>query len=197
MLIRSFVQPQKKTTRVSKPSEVQAELNAAQEDLKKAKEKLVSVEKEKDKALNELKETQRLAEEANEKLREALVAQKRAEEDSEIEKFRALEMEQSGIEAAQKKEEEWKKELETVRNQHAIDVAALLSATEEIQQVKQELAMTHDAKNQALSHADGASKIAEAHAQKVEALSAELAHLQSVLDSRVEMEAKENNKLVS
>lgn len=195
--MRSFVQPQKKTTRASKPSEVQAELNAAQEDLKKAKEKLVLVEKEKDKALDELKETQRLAEEANEKLREALVAQKRAEEDSEIEKFRALEMEQSGIEAAQKKEGEWKKELETVRNQHAIDVAALLSATEEIQQVKQELAMTHDAKNQALSHADGASKIAEAHAQKVEALSAELAHLQSVLDSRVEMEAKENNKLVS
>ncbi|KAL8050612.1 hypothetical protein ABFX02_06G091900 [Erythranthe guttata] len=187
----------KKITRVSKPSEVQTELNLAQEDLKKAKEKLVLIEKEKGKALDELKEAQRLAEEANEKLREALVAQKRAEENSEIEKFRAVEMEQAGIEVAQKKEEEWQKELETVRNQHAVDVAALLSATQEIQKVKQELAMTYDAKNQALSHADDATKIAEAHAEKVEALSAELVHLKSMLDSRVEMEDSENNKLVS
>ncbi|KAI3471313.1 hypothetical protein Pfo_027976 [Paulownia fortunei] len=189
--------PDKKTTRILKPSELQAELNLAQEDLKKAKENLVLVEKEKEKALGELKESQRLAEEANEKLREALVAQKRAEENSEIEKFRAVEMEQAGIEAAQKKEEEWQKELETVRNRHAVDVAALLSATQEIQKVKQELAMTCDAKNQALRHADDATKIAEAHAEKVEALSAELVHLKSVLDSRVEMEANENNKFVS
>ncbi|KAL7147199.1 hypothetical protein ABFS83_06G091900 [Erythranthe nasuta] len=189
--------PDKKITRISKPSEVQTELNLAQEDLKKAKEKLVLIEKEKGKALDELKEAQRLAEEANEKLREALVAQKRAEENSEIEKFRAVEMEQAGIEVVQKKEEEWQKELETVRNQHAVDVAALLSATEEIQKVKQELAMTYDAKNQALSHADDATKIAEAHADKVEALSAELVHLKSMLDSRVEMEDSENNKLVS
>ncbi|KAK4403770.1 WEB family protein, chloroplastic [Sesamum angolense] len=189
--------PDKKPTRILKPSELQAELNLAQEDLKKAKEKLVSVEKEKEKVLDELKEAQKLAEEANEKLREALVAQKRAEEDSEIEKFRAVEMEQAGIEAAQKKEEEWQKELETVRNQHAADVAALLSATEELQRVKQELAMTCDAKNQALSHAEDATKIAEAHVEKVEALSAELAHLKSVLDSRAEIEASENSKFVS
>ncbi|KAK6129391.1 hypothetical protein DH2020_036867 [Rehmannia glutinosa] len=189
--------PDKKPTRISKPSELQAEINLAQEDLKKAKEKLVLVEKEKEKAVDELKEAQKLAEEANEKLREALVAQKRAEENSEIEKFRAVEMEQAGIEAAQKKEEEWQKELETVRNQHAMDVAALLSATEEIQKVKQELAMTCDAKNQALRHADDATQIAEAHAEKVEALSAELAHLKSVLESRVTMEANENNKFVS
>ncbi|KAL2249154.1 UNVERIFIED_CONTAM: WEB family protein, chloroplastic [Sesamum indicum] len=189
--------PDKKPTRILKPSELQAELNLAQEDLKKAKEKLVLVEKEKEKVLDELKEAQKLAEEANEKLREALVAQKRAEEDSEIEKFRAVEMEQAGIEAAQKKEEEWQKELETVRNQHAADVAALLSATEELQRVKQELAMTCDAKNQALSHAEDATKIAEAHVEKVEALSAELAHLKSVLDSRAEMEASESSKFVS
>ncbi|KAL2540371.1 WEB family protein [Abeliophyllum distichum] len=80
--------PDKKTTRILKPSELQAELNLAQEDLRKAKEKLVLVENEKAQALDELKEAQRLTEEANEKLREALVAQKQAEENSEIEKFR-------------------------------------------------------------------------------------------------------------
>ncbi|KAL3650630.1 hypothetical protein CASFOL_007033 [Castilleja foliolosa] len=193
--------PEKKatptSTRISKPSDLQAEINQAHEDLKKTKEKLCAAEKEKEKALDELKEAHKLAEEANEKLREALVAQKRAEEDSEIEKFRAVEMEQAGIEAVQKKDDEWQKELESVRNQHAVDVAALLSATQEIQKAKQDLAMTSDAKDQALRHAEDVTKIAEAHAEKIETLSAELAHLKSVLDSIDEAEASENSKLVS
>ncbi|XP_051121244.1 WEB family protein At5g16730, chloroplastic-like [Andrographis paniculata] len=190
--------PDKKTTtRILKPSELQADLTLAQEDLKKAKEKLLLAEKEKEKVLDELKESRRSAEEASAKLGEALMAQKRAEENSEIEKFRAVEMEQAGIEAAHKKEEEWQKELETVRNQHALDVAALLSTTQELQRVKQELAMTCDAKNQALSHADDAAKIAEANAERVETLSAELVHLKSVLDSQIEMETNESNKHVT
>ncbi|KAK7405949.1 hypothetical protein VNO78_07561 [Psophocarpus tetragonolobus] len=186
--------PDKQIPRVAnaKGSELQAQLNLAQEDLKKAKEQLIQAEKEKAKAIDELKEAQRVAEEANEKLREAMVAQKRAEEDSEIEKFRAVELEQAGIEAAQKKEEEWLKELENVRNQHALDVAALLSTTQELQQIKQELAMTCDAKNQALSHADDATKIAEIHVEKAEILSAELIRLKAILDSKLETEATEN-----
>lgn len=154
------------------------------------------LEKEKAQAIDEYKEAQKLAEDANEKLREALVAQKRAEENSEIEKFRAVEMEQAGIESAQKKEEEWLKELEAVRNQHALDVSALLSVTQELQNVKQELVMTSDAKNQALSHADDATKIAEIHADKVETLSAELARLKALLDTKLEMESSEQNEMV-
>ncbi|KAL3518985.1 hypothetical protein ACH5RR_021574 [Cinchona calisaya] len=193
--------PDKKPTvtpaRILKPSELQAELNIVQEDLKKATEKLVSLENEKSRALEGLKEAKRLADEANEKLSEALVSQKRAEEDNEIEKFRAVEMEQAGIEAAQKKEEEWQKELEAVRNQHALDVAALLSTAQELQRVKQELVMISDAKNQALSHADDATKIAEIHAEKVEFLSTEVVRLKSLLDSRMEKEADKNAKLVA
>nr|GLL28310.1 WEB family protein At3g02930, chloroplastic-like [Ipomoea trifida] len=188
--------PDKKPTRILKPSEIQAELNIAHEDLKKAKEKLALVEKEKSQALDDLKEAQILAEEASEKLREALMAQKWAEESSEIEKFRAVEMEQAGIEAAQKKEEEWHKEIEAVRSQHALDVAALLSATQELQRAKDELAMTSDAKNQALSHAEDATKIAEIHVEKVEILSAELVRVKSLLDSQIATEANEKNKLV-
>lgn len=154
------------------------------------------VEKEKAKAIDELKEAQKVAEETNEKLREALVAQKRAEESSEIEKFRAVELEQAGIEAAQKKEEEWQKEIESVRNQHAVDVAALLSTTQELQRLKHELAMTCDAKNQAMSHADDATKIAEIQAEKAEILSAELARLKALLDSKIETETNEINKTV-
>lgn len=158
---------------------------------------MVLVEKEKAKALDDVKEAQRLSEEANEKLREALVAQKQAEENTEIEKFRSLEMEQVDDEASQTKEEEWKKDLEAVRNQHAVDVVALLSASQELQKLKQELAMTCDAKNQALIHAEDATKLAEIHVEKVKSLSEELVHLKGVLDSRIELEAAENNKLVS
>ncbi|KAK8593831.1 hypothetical protein V6N13_042600 [Hibiscus sabdariffa] len=188
--------PEKPQTRAAKGSELQAQLNSIQEDLKKAKEQKSLIEKEKAQAIDELKEAQKAADEANEKLREALVAQKRAEESSEIEKFRAVELEQAGIEASQKKDEEWQKEIESLRNQHALDLAALLSSTQELQRVKQELAMTCDAKNQALNHADDATKIAEIHAEKVEILSAELVRLKSLIDSKREVEANENMETV-
>uniref|UniRef100_A0A7N0UYV4 Uncharacterized protein n=1 Tax=Kalanchoe fedtschenkoi TaxID=63787 RepID=A0A7N0UYV4_KALFE len=162
-----------------------------EEDLKRAKEQLALLEKEKAQAITELQEAQKLADAANEKLSEALVAQKRAEEDSEIEKFRALEIEQVGVEITQKKEEEWMKEIETIKSQHAIDVAALLSTTQELQCLKEELSMTSDAKNQALSHADDATKIAEFHAEKAEILSIEISRLKALLDSKVESEANE------
>lgn len=171
-------------------------MNLVQEDLKKAKEQIALIEKEKARAVEEVKEAQRLAEEANEKLTEALVAQKRAEDNSEIDKFRAVELEQAGIEAAQRKEEEWQKEIDSVRNQHALDVSALLSATQELQRLKQELAMTCDAKNQALSHADDATKIAEIHAEKVEILSSELTRLKALLDSKHESEAIAKKQVV-
>ncbi|XWS58025.1 hypothetical protein CRYUN_Cryun09bG0223600 [Craigia yunnanensis] len=188
--------PEKPQTRMGKGSEVQTQLNSIQEDLKKANEQISLIEKEKERAIDELKGAQKAAEEANEKLRESLVAQKRAEESSEIEKFRAVELEQAGIEAAQKKDEEWQKEIESVRNQHGLDVAALLSTSQELQRVKQELAMTCDAKNQALNHADDATKIAEIHAEKVEILSGELVRLKSLIDSKRETEANENKEMV-
>ncbi|KAK6787839.1 hypothetical protein RDI58_016364 [Solanum bulbocastanum] len=192
-------QTDKKPMRILKPSELQAELNVAREDLKKAKELLALAEKEKVQALEEVKEAQKLSEEANEKLREALVARKQAEENSEIETFRAVEMEQVGIEVAQMKEEEWLNEVEAVRNQHAVDVASLLSATQELQRVKRELVMACEVKNKALSNAEDATKIAETHAEKVEILSAELVRLKSLLDSRIswnETDVNEKNKLV-
>ncbi|XP_011012023.1 PREDICTED: WEB family protein At3g02930, chloroplastic-like [Populus euphratica] len=188
--------PEKPQTRVVKASELQVQLSHLQEDLKKTKEQLELIEKEKAQAIDELKQAKKAAEDANEKLQEAMVAQKRAEEDSEIEKFRAVELEQAGIEAAQKKEEEWQKELEDVRSQHALDVTALLSTTQELQRLKQELTMITDAKNQALSHADDATKIAEIHAEKVEILSSELTRLNVLLDSKLETEANESHKIV-
>lgn len=173
--------PEKSQSRILKPSELQAQLIAAQDELKKANEKLVLVEKEKAEALSELEEARKLANDANEKLQESIIAQKQAEESSEVEKFWAADLEQDGIESVGKKEEEeWLKELQEVRNQHAIDMASLFSTSgEELQRVKQELAMVTDTKNQALIHADEATKIAEIHAEKVEILSAELVRLKT------------------
>ncbi|KAK6155410.1 hypothetical protein DH2020_009658 [Rehmannia glutinosa] len=178
----------KKATRLSKPLDLQAELDQAQEDLKKANEKLVVVAKQKAKAVKKVNEAHKLSEETNKKLREALDAQKRAEDNSEIEKFRAVELERAGIEAAQIKDEKWQKEIESVRNEHALDLAALLSTNQELQKVKQELMMSCDAKNQALSHADMATKIAEIHAEKAKSLSAELAIENDKLVSELELE---------
>ncbi|KAK9705961.1 hypothetical protein RND81_07G095400 [Saponaria officinalis] len=186
--------PDKLQPRVSKPSELQAQLQAAQDDLKKAKEKLVLSEKEKSQALNDLKDAKKLADEANEKLHQALAAQKQAEESSEIEKFHAAELGHAGIEASRKKEEELNKELESVKSQllSPEDMANFLAATEELQRVKQELAMVIETKNQALAHADDATKIAEIQAEKVEFLSAELARLKSMLELKAEDESSEN-----
>lgn len=149
------------------------------------------LENEKAKALNELKEARKEAEEAYGKLDEALEAQKKAEEKFEIEKFEAVE---AGIEAVQRKEDEWKKELENIKNQHAFDSAALRI---ELEKVNQELAAANVAKSKVLSQADDASKVAAIHAEKVEILSSELIRLKALLDSTREKETISNNEIAS
>ncbi|XP_013617597.1 PREDICTED: WEB family protein At3g02930, chloroplastic-like isoform X4 [Brassica oleracea var. oleracea] len=115
------------------------------EDLRKANELIASLE-------NELEQVR---EESLEKLYEALESQKTAKESFEIEKFKAVE---AGVEAFHLKEEELKKELEIVRNQHASDSAVLLLVTRELEKVSLELAKADDAKNMLLSQADDATK---------------------------------------
>ncbi|CAL0335188.1 unnamed protein product [Lupinus luteus] len=73
-----------------------------------------------------------------------------------------------------------------MRNQHALDVATLLSTTHELQRVKQELTMTYDAKNHALNHVDDATKIYEIHVEKTKILSAKVMRLKSLLNAKVE-----------
>ncbi|KFK37741.1 hypothetical protein AALP_AA3G023400 [Arabis alpina] len=183
--------PEKTLTRVVKGSEPQSRVIQMKEDLRKANELIALLENEKAKALDEGKEARKEAEEAYGKLDEALEAQKKAEENFEIEKFEAVE---AGIEAVQRKEDEWKKELENVKNQHASDSAAL---TRELEKVIQELAAANNAKSKVLSQADDASKVAAIHAEKVEILSSELIRLKALLDSTREKETISNNEITS
>ncbi|CAN6486654.1 unnamed protein product [Victoria cruziana] len=169
--------------RVVKGPELQSQLGLVQEELKKTKELLEKTEAEKSKAIEDLKGAKKAAEEADEKLSEALVLQKRAEENSEIEKFRADELEQASIDVAQKIEQKWQSEIDLVKKQHLEEVSSLLSANEEMDRIKQELSMVTEAKNAALVHADNAMKIAEENAKKVEYLNRELVQVRDALDA--------------
>ena len=60
------------------------------------------------------------------KLEEAITKQKISQENSDLEIFRADELEQAAIDAAQNRDEEWQRELEEAHNQHTNDVFALL-----------------------------------------------------------------------
>ncbi|KAF8096895.1 hypothetical protein N665_0299s0054 [Sinapis alba] len=148
-------------------SESQPRLIQVKEDLRKANELIASLEDEKAKALDELKQVQ---EKAYEQMYEAF----QVEENFEIEKFKAVE---AGVEAFHRQEEELKKELEIVKNQHASDSALLLLVTRELEKVTQQLAAANDAKNMLSSHAE-----------KVDILSSDLIRLNALLDSTREKE---------
>ncbi|KAG5399325.1 hypothetical protein IGI04_021139 [Brassica rapa subsp. trilocularis] len=187
--------PEKTQTRSVKGSESQPRLIQMKEDLRKANEVIASLENEKAKTLEELKQLRKEAEEASYKLEEALKAHEKAEEDFEISKFEAVE---AGIEAVQRKEEEMKKEIENVKNQHASEASsALLSATRELERVSQELAAANDAKSKVQSEAHDATKMAAIYAEKVEILSSELIRLKALLDSTREKETISNKEIAS
>ncbi|XP_020093838.1 WEB family protein At5g16730, chloroplastic-like [Ananas comosus] len=188
--------PPDKQSRPLKPSELQAQLNAVQDDLKKAKERTAAIEKEKIRVLEDLKNAIKIADEANEKLEQALAAQKEAEEAAEIEKFHAVELETAGIEVAKRKEEEWSRKLETTQKQLSAETEALSSRTKELEIAKDELAKIIADKNSATSRADEVSKIAEANAKKAEALAGEVSHLKSLLRSELEKKSKEAAEII-
>ncbi|KAH0449316.1 hypothetical protein IEQ34_023116 [Dendrobium chrysotoxum] len=185
-----------KYSRLLKGSELQVQLSSVQEDLKKAKEQIAFQEIERANVLEELSDAKKAVVEVSEKLGEALLALKKVEESSELEKFHAEELKQAAIEAARKREEKWHKELDDISNQHAVDVSALLSATQELQRVKQVLVMTTDAKNSALKEADETMRIAEINAEKVEILSGEIDRLKSVLESQLESKSNETAQVI-
>lgn len=81
--------------------------------------------------------------------------------------------------------------VESIRSQHALDISALLSTTDQLRRIQQELAMTADAKHKAPSHAVEATKIAEMQDEKVGILLSELSQLKALLGSE---EAKKANE---
>ncbi|KAK3157249.1 hypothetical protein QOZ80_2AG0118310 [Eleusine coracana subsp. coracana] len=168
-----------------------AELNLVQEELKSAREHLAAIEQDKAGILEDLALAKRLSDEAHAKLEDALAARRVVEEALELERFKSTEREQSGIEMAQRKEEEWRRKCDNVKKRHAEDVASLIAATREIDGVRDELAATVQARDAALDQVDQVQRIANENARKVEVLMADVARLKSDHDTQLEIKAKE------
>ncbi|VAH17508.1 unnamed protein product [Triticum turgidum subsp. durum] len=169
--------------RIAKASELQAQLNLVQEDLKNAREHLANIDRDRAQVHDDLVLTKTLADEAYQKLEESLAAQRRAEEALEIERFKSVEREQASIELARRKEE-WQRKHADVTKRHAQDVNSLAKVTKELENAKGELAVTAQAKNSALSRADEAEKTTRGNAKRMEILMAEVARLKSETESR-------------
>ncbi|XP_015697094.1 putative WEB family protein At1g65010, chloroplastic [Oryza brachyantha] len=140
-------------------SELQAQLNAVQDDLKNAREHLAAIDRDKAQLLHDLSLTRRLADDAYAKLDASLAAQRAAEEALELERFKSLEREQLAIDLAQTKEGEWNARCDAIDKRRA-EVAA------EVDRVKDQLAL------------------AEQTADKAATLTAEVARLQSELETK-------------
>ncbi|KAF3335998.1 WEB family protein [Carex littledalei] len=186
-----------KSSRPLKLSELQEQVTVAQENLKKAREKLEGIEKEKAGVIEDLKDARRMIEETNEKFEEALSAKRRAEEAWEIEKFRAVELEQSSIDSMQKKEDEWRKKLEITQKQHSQDIAALVLTNKELEKAKSELAKAIDAKCAALNRAEEISKTVEENEKKMETLNEEINRLKGLLATELENKTKEASEIIT
>ncbi|KAJ3681699.1 hypothetical protein LUZ60_014272 [Juncus effusus] len=188
--------PSERASRPLKLSELQEQVTTAQEELKKAREKLSEIEKEKTEVLEDLSGAKKMVEEVNDKLEEAINAKRRAEEAWEIEKFRAIELEQASIESAQKKEDEWKKKLEITQKQHSQDIAALVLTTKELEKVRAELGKTVDARYAALNRAEEIAKTAEENEKKVAVLNEEVNRLNGLLKIELENKTKEASEII-
>ncbi|KAG6517786.1 hypothetical protein ZIOFF_021184 [Zingiber officinale] len=182
--------------RTLKDSELQLKLVVVEEDLKKAREQLASMEKEKIHAIEQLEGAKRLAVEANEKLQEAIVAKKKAEENLEVEKFHADELEQVAIAVSQKRENEFQSELESTQKQHKMDALALFCVSQELQKLKLDLENATGEKKAALSEATDAKKTAEMNGEKMEVLAREVSRLKFLLDSKLDDVNKEAAEMI-
>ncbi|KAJ4951027.1 hypothetical protein NE237_027859 [Protea cynaroides] len=145
-------------------------------------EELKEVEAEKERLVDELREMKKVAEEANLRLSEALLAQRRPQLCSDVEKSMVDELKWASIESTQKRDQAWYLELEAVKKQQAMNVDALSSALQELNKVHQEHKV-------ALETKDAAVKMAEANARRVLELSTELDSVkESLANSREQLE---------
>ncbi|KAF9612074.1 hypothetical protein IFM89_037993 [Coptis chinensis] len=172
---------------VVKGLEMQQQLGTLEEEFKKTKEELAAVEEAKLRVVYELGEMKKVADAANARLTEALSAQEKAQERS-----RVHELEKTSIESAKKRDQAWQIEFEAVQKQHAVDVEALSTASEELQRLRQELMLVMEAKDSALKEASEAKNTAEVNANTVMDKSIELRSVKaSLTDSNAELEVKQ------
>lgn len=114
-------------------SELESQLSQLQDELKKAKEQLLSSELSKKRALQEAEEARAQAVAASVQVRdsEAQLSELSSAEESRILELRRL---------SQERDRSWQSELEAMQKQHAADSAALVAAMGEVHRLRVQLA---------------------------------------------------------
>lgn len=140
-------EPQKK--RPSRVSELELQLAQLQEDLKKAKDQLNSSESWKRRAQQEAEDSKKqlLAMSAKLEESEQQLMELSASEDARVQELRKI---------SHDRDKAWQSELEAVQKQHSIDSAALASAMNEIQRLKNQLEMVAESEAVQTKHAESA-----------------------------------------
>ncbi|KAI5071079.1 hypothetical protein GOP47_0013330 [Adiantum capillus-veneris] len=140
-----------------------AELQQVQDELSRTKEQLALMEKSKSNLLQDLARSKRQLEDLNSKLQDA-------NEISKKDKLRAEEMEHASFKAA----EDWEAELEIMRKQYEAAVLDLQTNKQAMENLKHELFVCIEAKDEAVRLAGEAMNAAERTAKRAEEMSVEL-----------------------
>ncbi|MCO5600248.1 hypothetical protein L7F22_054358 [Adiantum nelumboides] len=155
--------PRSFSTEKKTPVSRGAELQQVQEELSRTKKQLALVEKSKSNLLQDLARSKRQLEDLNSKLQDA-------NEISKHDRLRADEMEHTSFNAA----EDWQSELEVMRKQYEAAVMDLQANKQAMENLKHELFVCIEAKDEAVRLAGEAMNAAESTAKRVEEMSVEL-----------------------
>ncbi|MBA0677415.1 hypothetical protein Goari_018826, partial [Gossypium aridum] len=144
---------------LSRVTELEAQLDQLQGDLKKTKDQLTASESWKRLALQEAEEAKKEVSIMSAKLEESerQLMEISASEDDRVEELRKI---------SKDRDRAWQSELEAVQKHHSMDSAALVSAMNEIQKLKVQLEKVYDSESIQTKHAESAH--AEIRNMKIE-----------------------------
>ncbi|EOY33114.1 ROP interactive partner 5 isoform 2 [Theobroma cacao] len=180
---RSPRSPASEKKRPSRISELEIQISQLQEELKKAKDQLSSSESCKKQAQQDAEESKKQLLAMSAKLEES---QKQLLELSASEEPRVVELQK----ISQERDQAWQSELEAVQKQHSLDSAALVSAVNEIQRLKDQLEMVAESEAAQTKQAESAHlELQSLKGNLVETLSL-VANMKTQLKDSQESEAK-------
>ncbi|KAL4353124.1 hypothetical protein GQ457_06G008180 [Hibiscus cannabinus] len=139
--------PVSETKHASRVSELEAQLNQLQDDLKRTKDQLTASESWKRRAMQEAEEAKQQLSEMSAKLEESeqQLLEISASEDDRVQELRKI---------SQDRDRAWQSELEAVQNQQKMDSAALASALNEMQKLKAQLEKAYESEAIQIKHSE-------------------------------------------
>ncbi|XP_021734182.1 interactor of constitutive active ROPs 3-like [Chenopodium quinoa] len=182
---RSPRSPISEKKRPSKLSELESQISKLHDDLKKVKDQLVASESVKKEAQEDAEESKRQLADVSSKLEEnqKQLCQLLASKEENIVDLQNI---------SEDKEHEWKSQIESVRQQHSADSAALASALEEIERLKLHLEKVTESGDVQVEQSETAAELQSLKDNLTETVSVLEIMKQELKDSRVsEAEAQD------